>query len=97
MKTRSFEKFLKEQLKDKELLIGYNQVRMHFKIARLVEELRLKEGLTQKQLAKKAKVSQPMIARLEKGDQERVPTLATINKVLGALGYGAELVIKKVA
>jgi transcriptional regulator with XRE-family HTH domain len=36
-----------------------------------------------------------MIARLERGDQDRVPTLATINKVLAALGYEADLVIKK--
>ena len=49
------------------------------------------------QLAKKANVSQPMIARLERGDQDRVPTLSTINKVLSALGYEADLTIKKAA
>ena len=70
---------------------------MHLKIARVIEELRIKANLTQSELAKRAGVSQPMIARLERGDQNRVPTLSTINKVLFALGYEADLVIKKVA
>lgn len=47
--------------------------------------------------AKKAKVSQPMIARLERGDQDRTPTLSTINKILAALGYEADLTIRKAA
>ena len=70
---------------------------MHLKIAHLVEELRLKANMTQMQLAKKACVSQPMIARIERGDQDRVPTLFTINKVFKALGYKVDLKIKKVA
>ena len=53
--------------------------------------------MTQAQLAKKSSVSQPMIARLERGDQDRVPTLSTINKVFGALGYELEVGIKKAA
>ena len=63
----------------------------------MIEKLRLKNGLTQSELAHMAGVSQPMIARLERGDQDRVPTLSTINKVLNALGHEANLVIKKVA
>lgn len=97
MKGKSFDKYLKSKLKDKEISIPYEEVKMHLRLAKTIEELRLKEGLTQQQLAKIAKVSQPMIARLEKGDQDRVPTLATINKVLAALGYEADLIVKKVA
>ncbi|RLA61588.1 MAG: hypothetical protein DRQ88_00875 [Epsilonproteobacteria bacterium] len=84
-------------MKDKEISLAFAGVAIHLKIARLIEILRLKEGLTQSQLAKKAKVSQPMIARLERGDQDRVPTLSTINKVLLALGYKADLSIKRAA
>ena len=77
--------------------MAFEETKMHLKIARLVEELRLREGMTQAQLAKKAGISQPMIARLEKGDQDRIPTLATINKVMYALGHEVDLVIKRVA
>jgi len=80
--------------KSKEFQIAFDETKMHLKIARLVEELRIKNGLTQAQLAKKSGVSQPMIARLEKGDQDRVPTLSTINKVMNALGHEVDLVIK---
>lgn len=97
MKGKPFKSYLKSKLKDTEFRIGYEEVKMHLKIAALIEEMRIKSGLTQAQLAKKANVSQPMIARLEKGDQDRTPTLSTINKVLAALGYEADLTIKKIA
>lgn len=42
-------------------------------------------------------VSRPMIARMEKGDQNRVPTLNTINKVFKCLGYEVELGLREVA
>jgi len=97
MKGKSFDKYLKSKLKDKEISISYEEVKMHLKIAKAIEDIRLKAGLTQAQLAKKAKVGQPMIARPERGDQERVPTLSSINKVLSALGYEADLTIRKAA
>ena len=97
MKGKSFDSYLKKKLKNKEIHIAYEEVKMHLKIAKIIEELRIKSGLTQTQLAKKAKVSQPMIARLERGDQDRVPTLSTINEVLAALGYEADITIRKAA
>lgn len=97
MKGKSFDSYLKTKLKSKGFAVAYEEIKMHLKVAKVIEELRVKEGLTQAQLAKKAKVSQPMIARLERGDQNRTPTLATINKVLSALGYEADLIIKKAA
>ena len=96
-KGKSFDDYLKSKLKNKEFALGYEEVAMHLKIAQTIEVLRNEVGLTQKQLATKAGVSQPMIARLERGDQDRIPTLATINKVLSALGYKANLVITKAA
>ena len=94
---KSFTSYLSKKLADKTIKVPYEESLMHLKLARIVEDLRIKSGLTQVQLAKKAGVGQPMIARLERGDQDRVPTLATINKVLHALGYEAELVVKKAA
>lgn len=37
------------------------------------------------------------MARLEKGEQDRVPTLSKINKVFKALGYKVDLIIREVA
>ena len=93
IKGKSLQHYVKTK-SSKEFQIVFEETKMQLKIARVIEELRLKEGLTQAQLAKKAKVSQPMIARLERGDQDRVPTLATINKVMSALGHEVDLVIR---
>jgi len=89
--------YTKIKLKDDEFKVAFEEVKMHLKIAKLLEELRHKAGLTQAELAKATGVSQPMIARLERGDQDRVPTVHTINKIFRALGYEVDLVIKRVA
>ena len=81
-KGKTLQQYIKSKKKSEEFQVAYEEVKMHLKIAHLIEDLRIKSGMTQAQLAKKAGVSQPMIARLERGDQDRVPTLSTINKVL---------------
>ena len=96
-KEKTLKNYIKSKNKNDEFRLMYEEVKMHLKIAHLIEELRLKANMTQSQLAKKSSVSQPMIARLEKGDQDRVPTLSTINKVFKALGYEIEVGIKKAA
>lgn len=53
-------------------------------------ELRKAKGLTQKDLATAANLTQPAIARLE--SKSAVPQLNTFVKVAGALGYNIELV-----
>jgi predicted transcriptional regulator len=93
----SLKAYTKKKLTSKDFRVAYEEAAMHLKVARLLEELRQKAGLTQAELADKAGVSQPMIARMERGDQDRIPTLSTINKVFGALGYEVDLVVKKVA
>ncbi len=97
IKGKSFNKYLKSKLSDKSIAILIDEVKMHLKIARTIENLRIEKNYTQVQLSKKAGVSQPMIARIERGDQNRIPTLATINKILNALGYEVNLTIKKAA
>ena len=96
-KEKTFKSYIKRKTKNDEFRLMYEEVKMHLKIAHLIEELRIKANMTQAQLAKKSSVSQPMIARLERGDQDRVPTLSTINKVFKALGYEIEVGIKKAA
>ena len=96
-KGKTLKSDIKNKTKNGEFKLMYEEVQMHLKIAHLVEKLRLKADMTQAQLAKKSSVSQPMIARLERGDQDRVPTLSTINKIFKALGHEVEVGIKKAA
>lgn len=53
-------------------------------------ELRKAKGLTQRELAKAANLTQPAIARLE--SKAVIPQLDTLLKVAGALEYELELV-----
>jgi DNA-binding XRE family transcriptional regulator len=89
-----FEEVLSKQLKNKEFKMLFEKKRFYLQIAHLVSELRAKGGYSQIELAKRAGVSQPQVARLERGDNRRIPTFETINKLLKALGYSMELNIK---
>lgn len=55
----------------------------------LIREARREAGLTQAELAARAGVTQPVVARLEQPSSN--PTLATIESVLDAAGYELEL------
>jgi ribosome-binding protein aMBF1 (putative translation factor) len=90
----SLETILERQLKDDEVRIGFEERRFYLQVARIVADLRAKAGLSQTELAKAAKVSQPLIARLEKGDQRRTPTFDMVSKILKALGYRLEIRIQ---
>lgn len=89
-----FEEVLKKQLQNKEVKLLFDQMQFYRQVARLITELRTKADLSQVQLAKRAGVSQPLIARLEKGDHRRVPTFDTIYKIMKALGYSMTISVK---
>ena len=91
---QSFEELLAKQLKNKELRFFFDERRFYLQVAHLVSELRAKAGMSQIELAKRARVSQPLIARLERGDSQRAPTFDTIFKILKALGYSLELSVR---
>ena len=55
------------------------------KVGAVIKELRLKRGLTQVELAKKAKTVQPYIACLESGEKNN-PGLALLQRLAKALG-----------
>ncbi len=90
-KGQTFEELLAKQLKNKEVKFLFDERRFYLQVAHLISELRVKAGLSQLELAKRARVSQPLIARLESGDRRRTPTFDTIFKILKALGYSLEL------
>ena len=53
-----------------------------------LRKLRIKAGLTQKELARRAGVSQSLIARIEKGDIN--PRLSTLQKILEVINEALE-------
>lgn len=97
MKTRSvgLDDILTRELKDNDFKILFDEHKFYLQIAHLISDLREKTGFSQADLAKKANISQPMVARLEKGDHQRTPTFDTIFKILKALGYVMSINVKK--
>ena len=94
-KSVSLEDILAKELKNNEFKLAFDQRRFYLQIAHLISDLRARSGISQADLAKKARVSQPMVARLEKGDSNRTPTFDTIFKVLKALGYTMSINVQK--
>ncbi len=95
MKKKSLDKILKKYSKDEEFKIPYEERRFYLQVAHLIRDLRERAGFSQAEVAKKAKVSQPMIARLESGDSRRTPTIETIHRILMILGYQLVLEVKR--
>ena len=58
---------------------------MSQKVGVALREARARQGITQVDLSKKAKVSQAYIARLEGGDKKN-PSLAVVQRLAKALG-----------
>lgn len=94
-KTVSLNDILAKELKNDEFKLLFDQRRFYLQVAHLIADLRTRTGFSQIELAKKAGVSQPMVARLEKGDSRRTPTFETIFKVLKALGYTMSINVQK--
>ena len=70
---------LKRELKHPEFSFYFEREKSLSEIARLVRDARLKAGLTQAQLAKKAQSSQVVIARLESGTDRGCLLLICLN------------------
>lgn len=70
-------------LKDAEVKKAYKKLSPEFELIQLIIEKRLKQGLTQAELAKKLNTKQSAISRLERGDYN--PSLAFLNRLAKAL------------
>ena len=94
-KRVGLEEILAKELRNEEFRLAYDERRFYLQIARLASNLRERAGLSQVALAKRAGISQPMIARLEKGDIRRTPTFDTIFRLLKVLGYTMSIHVQK--
>ena len=77
---------------DPEFRRAYEQRRFIHETALAVRQLREKAGLTQVELAKRVGVSQPVIARLEKGQDQRAPRFETLRRIGEVFGRQVEVV-----
>jgi transcriptional regulator with XRE-family HTH domain len=73
-------------------------VEQHMEKARLgvlLRQLRQREHLTQAELAQRAGVPQPAIARIEGRASSVLPRLDVFNRIVSAVGYRATLTLRK--
>jgi len=90
-KLQTLKKRLSKELKDPEFQKYYEEEGINVKIALEIIRLRELHHLTQKQLAKKLKISQQAVSRLEQPDYAGY-TLHTLIKLANA--FHKELLIK---
>jgi ribosome-binding protein aMBF1 (putative translation factor) len=94
MKVHDYDEMLKEELKDPEFRKEYEALEEEFEVAKQVIDLRLKNGLTQKELAEKVNTSQSCIARLESGTYRNL-SLSFLRRVGQALGVQPHVKFEK--
>ncbi|MGB6165525.1 MAG: helix-turn-helix transcriptional regulator [Pseudonocardiaceae bacterium] len=63
---------------------AYDAARLAFELGRQVRELRVQQGLSQTELARRAGMTQPAVARFEAGGT--VPTLPVLERLARSLG-----------
>ncbi len=81
-----FREHLARRLRDPEFAHHFGQRRLIHEVARAVRSMREGADLTQAELAKAIGTSQPTIARLERGLDQRAPRWDTLNRIALALG-----------
>ncbi len=88
-----FHLYLKNRLKNKRFMELFEKESARSEIALEVLRLRRAQKLTQAQLAKKIKIPQSNIARIERG--AHFPAIKTLVKIFEALGQSVKITIGK--
>jgi HTH-type transcriptional regulator / antitoxin HipB len=70
-------------LDDPEVRTGYEEARRAIELGDMVRGLRLDAGLSQEELARRARMTQSALSRLERGGG--VPTIAVLDRIAHAL------------
>ncbi|MFR2234849.1 MAG: helix-turn-helix domain-containing protein [Lachnospiraceae bacterium] len=85
-----FRELLNEQLKEPEFKKEWNDIQPEMDVIRAMIDARIKQNLTQKELASRTGIDQADISKLENGT--RNPTLKLLKKL--AAGMGMQLKIE---
>lgn len=89
-----FRDFLNEQMNDESFAKEYQEASQALELGIEIAMHREELGLTQKELANRTAIKQPMIARIEKG---QIPTLPTLQKIAQALDSSITITGNKVS
>jgi len=84
VKSYDFKELLGRKMKDPKFRREWESNSEEFELAKAIIQLRIKAGMTQKDLAERAHTSQPSIARLESGSYHNL-SLSFLRRVGGAL------------
>lgn len=85
-----FRELLNEQLKDLEFEKEWNEIQPEMDVIRAMVDMRIKQNLTQKELASRTGIDQADISKLENGTKN--PLLKLLKKL--AAGMGMQLKIE---
>ncbi|MBU5463446.1 helix-turn-helix domain-containing protein [Anaerotignum sp. MSJ-24] len=85
-----FRELLNEQLKDPEFEKEWNEIQPEMDVIRAMVDMRIKQNLTQKELASRTGIDQADISKLENGTKN--PSLKLLKKL--ATGMGMQLKIE---
>ena len=96
-KPTTLKQAIKEELKDNEFKLLFEKETCIINIAKIITDLRQKSGLTQDALAKKCHTTQSVIARIESGNDTRIPSLELLNRIAISLGSHLSIVFEKAA
>lgn len=88
MRLQKVDEHLKEKLKDPYFKELYELEEQKFKIVKRIVEYRVKNKLSQKQLADKVGVTQQHISKIENGE---FSSISTLEKVLLFIGYTVKM------
>ena len=87
MNRPTFKNFKEKALTNPEVKREYDELVPVYELRKKLINMRISKGLTQAEIAKKMGTNKSNISRLECGEKVSFPTLATISKYAGALGY----------
>ncbi len=86
---KTFNNYLKEQLKDPEFKTEWDKLEPEFQIIRALIKIRNEKNISQKQLAKLTGINQADISRIENGNAN--PSLRTLQRLADGLGMKLKL------
>jgi DNA-binding XRE family transcriptional regulator len=84
MKVFTLNDYIERKQKLSKFKIEFERELLINAIAKLIIDLRYSAKLTQEELAKKAKTTQAVIARLESGKDKRIPSFALLARIAEA-------------
>lgn len=89
IKYTTLDEMHRESMRDPEFRKAYDALQPKYDLIRAILDARIKKGVTQKELARRAGTTQSAIARFESGAGN--PTLEFLTKVSAAVGARIEV------